>query len=635
MCYNNSMKYHINKVTSKRGAITYYLATAVRNGSRVSKKNILSLGTHDSLIAQGHSDVKAYLQSILDEYNKDINDTITLKLNPNKQVLKNTTSSVEAGSLFIKRIFDDIKLNDTFDEIAQNYQFKYPLSDIILFHIANRIIHPDSKFGMYNHAKEHSLLNVDFSKDSIYRAMDVIYENKNKILKVCYDNMPYKVNRNRNILYYHCTNTYFESEVEDGLRARGKGKRNEKEPLVSVGLVMDGSGIPLSYTVFEGNKNEQKTLIPLENEIINEFRSSKFVMITDAGLSSKENRCFNGIANRKYITTLPVRKMSDEKLKLYIFNSEKEWISTNKELKSPKAINDEYNSLTNKLAEAVNNNDADLIKKLNSQIQNILNLIIYRRFPVKIDKKPVKYLEHRKDKDNPDKCFIEEDYLISYSLKYALRQKKQRNKLIEKAKEILKKPSKLKAHGVNDPKQYIIKTEFKKDDGEIITDSVYELSNELIASQEALDGYYCVSTNLTEDDNQTIIDAMKYRWFIEDSFRLMKQEFDFHPVNHSKDDRITTHFTLCFLSLLIYRYIQKMCHESNLDSLKNITDEKLISSLREYNLTIVKKDYYIPSFNLSPEILDLENLFNIFLSREIMTPAIINKEIKKSLRNTK
>lgn len=358
-------------------------------------------------------------------------------------------------------------------------------------------------------------------------------------------------------------------------------------------------------------------------------------MITDAGLSSKENRCFNGIANRKYITTLPVRKMSDEKLKLYIFNSEKEWISTNKELKSPKAINDEYNSLTNKLAEAVNNNDADLIKKLNSQIQNILNLIIYRRFPVKIDKKPVKYLEHRKDKDNPDKCFIEEDYLISYSLKYALRQKKQRNKLIEKAKEILKKPSKLKTHGVNDPKQYIIKTEFKKDDGEIITDSVYELSNELIASQEALDGYYCVSTNLTEDDNQTIIDAMKYRWFIEDSFRLMKQEFDFHPVNHSKDDRITTHFTLCFLSLLIYRYIQKMCHESNLDSLKNITDEKLISSLREYNLTIVKKDYYIPSFNLSPEILDLENLFNIFLSREIMTPAIINKEIKKSLRNTK
>ncbi len=626
------MKYHINKVTSKKGTITYYLATAVRNGSRVSKKNILSLGTHDSLIAQGHSDVKQYLQSILDEYNKNINDTITLTLNPNKQILKDTTGSIEAGSLFIKRIFDDIKLNDTFDKIAKNYQFQYSLSDTILFHIANRIIHPDSKIAMFNHAKEHSLLNVDFSKDSIYRAMDILLENKSKVLKACYDNVPYKLKRNRRILYYDCTNTYFESEVEDGLRARGKGKRNETEPLVSVGLVMDGSGIPLSYSVFEGNKNEQKTLIPLENEIIDEFRSSKFVMITDAGLSSRENRCFNGIANRKFITTLPVRKMSKDKLNQFIFDNKKEWESPNDKLNSPKAINDAYDYLKDQLTIAVNDNNTDLINKINIEIQSILNLIIYRRYPVKVDKKPIKYLDNKKDKNNPDKCYIEEDYLISYSLKYALRQKKQRDKLIEKAKKLLEKPSRLKSHGINDPKQYIIKTEFKKDDGEIITDSVYEISNDLIASQEALDGFYCVSTNLTDDDNQTIIDAMKYRWFIEDSFRIMKQEFNFHPVNHSKDNRITSHFTLCFLTLLIYRYIQKMCHDSNFDSLKYISDEKLISIIRNYNLTIIKKDYYVPAFKLSPEILDLENLFNIFLSREIMTPAIVNKEIKKTLR---
>lgn len=626
------MKYHINKVTSKKGTITYYLATAVRNGSRVSKKNILSLGTHDSLIAQGHSDVKQYLQSILDEYNKNINDTITLTLNPNKQILKDTTGSIEAGSLFIKRIFDDIKLNDTFDKIAKNYQFQYSLSDTILFHIANRIIYPDSKIAMFNHAKEHSLLNVDFSKDSIYRAMDILLENKSKVLKSCYDNVPYKLKRNRRILYYDCTNTYFESEVEDGLRARGKGKRNETEPLVSVGLVMDGSGIPLSYSVFEGNKNEQKTLIPLENEIIDEFRSSKFVMITDAGLSSRENRCFNGIANRKFITTLPVRKMSKDKLNQFIFDDKKEWESPNDKLNSPKAINDAYDYLKEQLTIAVNDNNTALINKINTEIQSILNLIIYRRYPVKVDKKPIKYLDNKKDKNNPDKCYIEEDYLISYSLKYALRQKKQRDKLVEKAKKLLEKPSRLKSHGINDPKQYIIKTEFKKDDGEIITDSVYEISNDLIASQEALDGFYCVSTNLTDDDNQTIIDAMKYRWFIEDSFRIMKQEFNFHPVNHSKDNRITSHFTLCFLTLLIYRYIQKMCHDSNFDSLKYISDEKLISIIRNYNLTIIKKDYYVPAFKLSPEILDLENLFNIFLSREIMTPAIINKEIKKTLR---
>ena len=627
------MKYHINKVTSKKGAITYYLATAVRNGSRVSKKNVLSLGTHDSLIAQGHSDVKEYLKSILDEYNKNINDTITLTLNPNKQILNDTTGSVEAGILFIKRIFDDIKLNETLDNIAKDYQFKYSLSDTILFHIANRIIHPDSKIGMFNHAKEYSLLGVDFNKDSIYRAMDILLENKSKILKSCYDNIPYKVKRNRNILYYDCTNTHFESEVEDGLRARGKGKRNETEPLVSVGLVMDGSGIPLSYSVFEGNKNEQKTLIPLENEIINEFRASKFVMITDAGLSSKENRCFNGIYNRRFITTLPVRKMSKEKLDMFIFDDKKEWESSNDKYKSPKDINDAYNTLKEQLINAVNDNNTDLVKSLNNKIQEVINLIIYRRYPVKMDKKPIKYLESKEDRNNPDKCYIEEDYLISYSLKYALRQKKQRDNLVEKAKKLLKSPSKLKSHGINDPKQYIKEVKYKSDDGEVISKTSREIDDTLIASQEALDGFYCVSTNLTEDENQTIIDAMKYRWFIEDSFRIMKQEFDFHPVNHSKGNRITAHFALCFLSLLIYRYIQKMCHDSNLDSLKYISDEKLISTIRNYNLTIIKKDYYVPAFKLTPEILDLEKLFNVFLSREIMTPAIINKEIKKSLRN--
>ncbi len=628
------MKYHINKVTSKKGAIRYYLATAVRNGSRVSKKNICSLGTHASLVAQGHTDVKAYLQSVLDEYNNNMEEIIKLSLNPNKQILKDTTGSIEAGSLFVKRIFDDIKLNDTFNDIAKDYQFKYSLSDTILFHIANRIIHPDSKIGMYNNAKKKSLFNIDFSKDSIYRAMDVLLENKNKVLKTCYDNTPYNIKRDRRILYYDCTKTYFESEVEEGLRARGKGKRNEVEPLVSVGLAMDGSGIPLSYSVFEGNHGEQDTLIPLEKEIMDEFRTSKLVVITDAGLSSKDNRCFNSLSSRKFITTLPVRKMSKEKLDNYVFDSKKAWDTPNDKLNSPEAINDEYISLKDKLVEAVNENNTELIKKINKSIQELLDVIIYRRYPVKIDKKPAKYLEHNEDKNDPDKCFIDEDYIISYSLKYALRQKKQRDKLIEKAEKLLKNPGKLKSHGPNDPKQYIIKAEVKKEDGEVVTDTMYMISRELIASQEALDGYYCVSTNLTEDDNQTIIDAMKYRWFIEDSFRIMKQEFNFRPVNHYKDDRIKAHFTLCFLSLLIYRYIQKMCHESNYDSLKNITDEKLITTMRDYKLSIIKKDYYVPAFNLTPEILDLENLFNIFLSREAMTPSIINKEIRKSLRKT-
>lgn len=211
----------------------------------------------------------------------------------------------------------------------------------------------------------------------------------------------------------------------------------------------------------------------------------------------------------------------------------------------------------------------------------------------------------------------------------------QREKLIAKAKKLINNPGKLTNNGSNDPKQYITKVSVNSSNGDVNNDieTLYNINLDLINKQAALDGFYCVATNLADDDNDTIIDAMKYRWFIEDSFKVIKQYFDFRPVRHSKTNRIRSHFTICFLTLLVYRYFQKICHESKFESLKNITDEELFDVLKSYNLNIVKKDFYLPAFNLNSQTKDLEELFNVYLSNEIMTPAYISKVIKSKKNN--
>lgn len=615
------MKFRINKMKCGKNDIGYYLAFSTRNKSTVSTTNLFRIAKHSELVAQGITDIDGYLKDFLDNYtSENLYDLITLKFDPNKKITRDSNASINAGHLFIKRIFDDLDFDKLFKNISNNYRLTYSLSDVVFFLISERIIYPDSKIGMYYNALNKSLITPSFKKDSIYRALDVIEDNKDIILKHCYEHSPKGVKRDRHILYYDCTNTYFESEVEDGLRKRGHGKRNEKEPLVSLGLAMDASGIPLSYTVFQGSQNEQKTLIPLEKEIMEDFRNASFVIITDAGLSSKENRCFNSIANRKYITTLPVRKMSEDKLDLYIFDTKKEWITTDPKFKCPDDIKNEYQRIS-KLLEY----DPES-KVLKEQLSHLLEITLYRRYPVNIDEKPKKYIT--KDDKEKGNIYIDEDYLISYSLKYELRQKKKRSDMIIKAESMLKKPGRISHAGINDPKQYIERISASESTGEIAKD-YYQINTELIIKQEKLDGYYCVCTNLLDDDNETIINAMKYRWFIEDSFKIMKQYFNFRPVGHELEKRIKAHFFTCFLSLLVYRYIQIICHSSPYNSLKKITDENLLNTIKSYILTKFKNSFYLPSFSLTDEIDEMEELFNVHLSREIIIPSMIKKEISK------
>ena len=614
-------KLKINKYKDPKGEIRYYIASTIRNGNKSSTHNLLSLGKHSDLLKE-HSDVEAYLKERLNEAMESgiYDSSVQVKYFFDKQIKQGEIKQYDVGEIFAQRLFNETKLGDCLDEIQQKHKFKYSLKEIVLFLLAQRLVTPFSKRKMYLKAKTNRFNGVSFSLENIYRGMDILIEHKTEILKWLYDHIPTSIDRNYSVLYFDGTNTYMETDIEEGLKARGKGKRNEKEPLVSFGLIIDGSGIPLSFVTFKGSGSECKQLIPLEEIIERDFKHTKFTMITDAALSSKEIRCFNSIADKNYVTVVPVRKMSKEKLDEFIFNKSKIWNTNNPKYNDPNAILNRYDEIIEKLETL---DDSDEIDKLNKEIKELLNVFLTRRYPVLKDKKPVAYRTNRK----VDEC-IEEDYLISFSLKYALRDRLQRSRLIERASKIISKEGSKKKYKSGDPRQYVKETSITYQ-GEIAKETIKELDTDLILKQASLDGYYAVSTSLIDENEENIISWMKKRWMIEDTFLLMKQFLGFRPINHSKDNRIDCHFFSVFLSTLYYRYIQKICNESKYESLKNLSDESLFDLLRSFQIT-ERKDYYFPNFENNQMQQDIQKLFNVNISNEIMKKTYLTKEFKKS-----
>lgn len=615
-------KLRLNKNKLNNGDFIYYLVTSVRDGKKVCSHVVKKLGKRSELIKK-HPNIDEYLKEVvIKENNKeDISTKVNLTFSLNKNVKESMTRSYNVGDIFVTKLLNETKLGNLLDQIQSRYKFKYSLKKILTFLLSQRLVDPNSKRKMYMIAKEQSLNDIDFSLEDVYLAMDILIKHKEEILKWLYKHIPCNMKRNYSILYFDGTNTYMETEFEEGLKQRGKGKRNEKEPLVSFGLVLDGSGIPLTFTTFKGSGPETKELIPLEKVISNEFGQADFVMITDAALSSAENKCFNMINNRAYITVQPVRKMSELKLKNYIFDEINKWNTNNPAYSTPDSIKTKYKELS-KLIETCE--DKNKIIEYEKEIKKLCNVFLTRRYPVLLDKKPKNYRISKKDK------FIDEDYLISYSLNYELREKKQRNNLINKALKMINNGDIKKKYKTGDPRQFI-KQSSTTNEGEVVENVSQSLNMELIEKQERLDGYYAVSTSLTENKDDEIIFWMKRRWIIEDTFKLMKQFLGFRPINHSKDERINCHFFTVFLTTLFYRYLTKYCNESGFKSIEDMSDDETFDLLRSFKI-VGMKGYYFPSFENTIQHQDLQKLFNVNVSHEIMKKAYVLKEYRKLIK---
>lgn len=572
------------KVTKSKNHEHYSIIYNVKvNGKRTSKV-YENIGNYEDLKkrAQDEDPIK-WLKNYVQELNikqKENKIPIIIKKDQNKLIGKNVQTSFNVGYLFLQDIYYKLGLNKICSNISDRYQFKFDLNDILSKLIYSRILFPASKLKTLELSKKF-LEQPNFDYQHIERALLILYKENDFIQSQLYKNSKKYMPRNNRILYYDCTNFFFEIEIEDDFRKYGKSKENRPNPIVQMGLFMDGNGIPLSCEITLGNTNEQITLKPLEEKIIKDFELADIVVCTDAGLASKANRKFNDTNTRKFITTQSLKKLKDF-LKDEALDLTKGW-----HLPGSEKV---YN-----------------IEKLRTD-EKLIELFKDKTF----------YKERWIKEDG-----IEQRLIITYSVKYQEYQKNIRNNQIERAKYLIdKNPKKIGKAKQNDPKRFIESIN-STSNGEVANKTNYFINQDIIDEEARYDGLYAVCTNL-EDSVEDIIKVNHKRWEIEESFRIMKTEFNARPVFHSNEEAIKAHFLICFLALTIYRYLEKKLDEK-------YTVGEIIDTLKDMNLKLDMPDIYSPNYVRTDLTDDLHEKFGFRTDFE----AINSKNLKQIFKQTK
>lgn len=571
-------------ISPSKNAKSFYVIKSVQKNGKNTSEIVEKLGT-ETFIKEtyGVDDAEAWARSHVNELNaaekaaKDVEHFV--RFSTNELIPAGKELSFNAGYLFLQKIYSLLGLPSICKKIKKDNAFTYDLNAILSRLVYGRILFPSSKLSCFEQSKE-LLEQTEFDLHLIYRALSVLADNSDFIQAELYKRSKKLVKRNTGVLFYDCTNYFFELKHEDGLKQYGPSKEHRPNPIVQMGLFMDKSGIPLAFCINPGNQNEQLSLKPLEQQIMRDFELSKFVVCTDSGLSSDANRRFNNFGEISFITTQSIKKLK---------RSLKEWCLDCKgwQLEGSKKAYD--------------------ISEIEDTPEN-RNRIFYKQMLVE------GYDEER------DIAF-DQTLIVTYSLKYKLYQQTIRERQIERAKKYLQHPAQYDKHSVTDAKRFIKKTPVTND-GEIAEKAAYELNINAIEEEAKYDGFYAVCTNL-DDDPAEIAMINHDRWEIEESFRIMKSEFDARPVYLHRDDRIKAHFLTCFISLMIYRILEKQ-----LDS--SFTCEEIINTLRKMNVRKVGEYGYIPNYTRTELTDAMHDNAGFRTDNELTTPKAMAEIIRRS-----
>ncbi len=520
-------------VSKSKNSASFYVQKSIRkpNGSTTTV-TVEKLGNIDEVRTKaGGKDPYVWAQEYVEELNRreyEEKKAVIVSYSPSKLVQKDEQHSCNCGYLFLQDIYYKLGLNKICDDIQSRHSFEYDLNEILSKLVYSRIIYPSSKLSTYVQSKKF-IEQPDFDLHNIYRALSVLASENDYIQSELYKNSAKVTERNSSVLYYDCTNFFFEKEEEDELKKYGKSKQHQPLPIVGMGLFMDGDGIPLAFDIYPGNKNEQPTLKPLEQKVIKDFELGNIIVCTDAGLSSAANRRFNdktinGVQKRSFITTQSI-KMMPEHLKEFALDTDG-WrlIGDDRVYNLSDLDPDEY-------YEQIFYKDRWITEDLTGKEK-------------KAGKQP-----------------LEQHLIVSFSFKYLRYQRKIREGQINRALKIVKNGGKSrKAKTPNDPSRFVSCMDMTEN-GEVCSKHEYYLDNEVIRNEEMYDGFYAVCSNLADTDVSEVIRINKRRWEIEECFRTMKTEFKARPVYLQKEDRIKAHFLTCFIALVIYRLLEKRLDE--------------------------------------------------------------------------
>ena len=598
---------------------TYYIQQGFRNGKKTTTKNIKRLGKHSELLLITDDPLvyaKNEVKKMNEEYRSGRSEfVVTMDFNeriPSSDSPCSNSTSLNIGYLYLKDIYAKLNLYDFFKSVSSDRKITYDCNKICQFLTYARILDPASKYGTYDK------LDTYYEKPQVeyqhmIRFLDILDRNSDKYLKHLFDNSENIVKRDTSVMYYDCTNYFFETEKPDeeivdevtgeiilGLRQFGISKENKTSPIVEMGLIMDSRGIPISMCIHPGNTNEQLTAVPLEKEVIKMTGNKKFIYCADAGLGSYNIRKFNDMGGRAYIVTQSVKKLGQE-IKDIVFNDANYRLLSNDD------------AITLKEMRTFNKKDAN-------------NLSLYNDFAYKVIPANTamdtglyeeKVYKNGRTKKVKAKGTLHQYIIVTFSRKMMEYQRTIRERQLERAKKLLrlKDPEKIKK-GPNDIRRFLKNTS---------SDTAnYVLDMDKIHEEEKYDGFYAVATNL-DDSAKDILAVAQNRYKIEDCFRIMKTNFDARPVFLRKPERIRAHFLICYTALLIYRLME--CKLD--DNLTHVTTSNLIKTLRNMNVVNMDDMYYKSIYSGSQALDALERCFELQLNRKYYRPSDLNKIVKK------
>ena len=567
-------------ITKSKNAESFYIAKSyVKANGSTSSAIVRKLGTLNQLIVEHgptRDDVLAWAKNEVkletERYKKEKEaKTVLIPFHADKQLDYNKQTFYRGGYLFLQSIYYGFQMNKTCRKLKAKYKFKYDINAILSDLIYARVLEPASKRSSFKTASEF-MEKPAYKLHDVYRALDVLGNECDFIQSEVYKNSHFIGKRNDQILYYDCTNYYFEIEQEDGDKKYGKSKEHRPNPIIQMGLFMDSDGIPLAFSLFPGNTNEQKSLKPLEQKLIRDFACRKFIYCSDAGLASEDIRTYNHLGERAFIVTQSIKKLPAE---------DKTWALNKSGFK--RVADDMSADIT-----ALPDDDTCLY---------------YKEEPYTTKK-------------------LHQRLIITYSPKYARYQKTIREKQVERAEKMIASGNtKKQRKNPNDPGRFI-GTIAVTEDGEAAKVHAF-LDENKIAGEAMYDGLYAVCTDLLDDDVNGILKVSEGRWQIEECFRIMKTDFSARPVYLQDENRIKAHFLICFLALLSYRVLEK-----KLDY--QYTCEEILDTLRGMNFAGIQEQGFVPLYKRLKITDDLHEACGFRTDYQFITKSQMKTIQKKS-----
>lgn len=562
--------------SGKDDAILYY-AVSIRKGKKTTSKNVRRIGRLSELKKEYTDPIahfRAEAKRLTDEGRSESSFEIptNLMLDPMKK------RRVMLGYIFPQSVYYSLGLDMVMRGIRNESKATYDFNRIMRDLIIGRVLSPLSKSSTYEKAFSFPE-PPDYDLQHVYRSLSLMAKSFDLIEEKAFKGMKKYADVDTSVTYYDCTNFYFEIEEEDGFRTYGKSKENRPNPIVQMGLFLDRNGLPISMCINPGRTNEQKTMIPLEKMMTERFGIEKFVVCADCGLSGKRNLRFNSTENHGFVVTKSLKKVSEDvRARLMGDGGWKRFGDASGRLYSLKEIREDA---------------------------NLRDVIFYHdeKFAMGSDG-------------------FEERIVTTYCGRLREYQRSVRERQLQRAMELVRQGKIRKGVNQNDVRRFIV-VDSVTENGEVAEKKVFSIDRERFEEESEYDGFYAVTTDL-DDDPAEIIRINRGRWEIEESFRIMKSDFDGRPVFVSREDRIRAHFLTCYLAFMIFRIIEQKLNKGDV----RYTDPEILRTLRDYE-AIDAESFYVGAME-GKAVRALESTFGLVGSMAAFSKAQFRRLVARS-----